>query len=155
MRVIKKNGQWALKGTLCAALAISLDGIGVGLTRFGFSQSPEINPIEANIYRILGALFIFMILSRFLEFNLKNNFKSLKLKERYLVIIGSVTGTFLSLWLYLSAIEYGHLASLSALTATGPFFASLFESIYHRTWPSKYWWCSVVFFLLGFFLLLK
>ena len=138
-----------------AMVGVTLDGVGVGLTRLGFEDSPMMQPLEANFYRTLGALTVLFFFAYIRPVNFFQKFKSLKMNQRTIVLIGAVSGTYVSLWLYLSAIQIGHLASISAIGVTSPFFAALIEHIYRREKPSKYLLIAGALFLAGFSILIR
>ncbi len=149
----KKAGQWEVKGVLFALIGVSLDAIGVGITRYGFEDSLVVDPIEANFYRAIGALCFFVIYNYFQPINLLSKFRPLSPKEKCMAVGASLSGTFLALWCWNTAIKWGHLASLSAIGATGPFLATLFECIYYKRWPNKYMIASTFFFVIGLYIL--
>ena len=151
----KKKGSWEIKGLLFALTGVLLDASGIGLTRYGFDLSPEVLPTEGNFYRCLGAIVAFILISRFKPIKVVENFKTLTKRQKYLVLVGSLGGTFLSLWLFLSAVRIGHLASVSAIGVTGPFLAALFETIFYKEKPSKYLIAAGASFACGFFILLS
>ena len=150
----KKEGEWGVEGLLMAFLGMLLDAGGLVLTRLAFDSQKALTAMEGNFYRCLGALLGFFLLSRIRPIKLWDNYKALSLKLKLYAIGGSLLGTFLSLALYLRAIQIGHLASLSGLAITGTLFAALFECLIERKWPSKYLLISLMFFLVGMNILL-
>lgn len=145
----RKNGLWDLKGMLFALTAVTLDSVGIIFTRKVFNQYPGMSPFESNTYRCLGALIAFLILSRFIPINLVSRFQALKTSSKVIVLIGCFMGTFLSLSFHLEAIKTSHLATLSALSITGPLFTAAVESLIERKPPSRYWFYAFPFFALG------
>ncbi len=149
----KANRSWGVKGLSFALIGIVLDSTGVIWTRLAFNDSPELIGIEANLYRGLGAVFGFVLISLVKPFGLISNFKALNINLKALLLIGCVLGTYTSLFLYLEALKVSHLASLSGITITSPLFASLLESIIDKKWPSKYLLLAFVFFAMGVLIL--
>ena len=132
------TGSWAVKGILFAFIGMTLDAIGLTLTRYSFDTDPLLTPNQSNIIRIFGAFFVYAILSlksrsaRFIP-----GFKSLERKDKVFVTLASTLGTFISLSLYLKAVQLGNLAAISGVSITGPIFSSVFECIHYRKMPSK------------------
>jgi len=150
----KKEGHWEIKGVIFALLGVSLDAIGIGITRFGFEDSVLVSPIEGNFYRAVGALCFFVIYNYFSPIKLVSNLRALSTKEKGTILGASLAGTFLSLWMWNTAVKYGHLATISAIGVTGPFLATIFECIYYKKLPNRYMLLATVFFILGLYILL-
>lgn len=147
----EKKWEWA--GPLLALGGVLLDCIGVLMTRYAFDSDPQLTVMEANFYRCLGACLGFVLISRFFPFRFRRRFFRMSKPARLLVLLGSFMGTFLSLWIYLTAIEIGHLAKIAAVVGAGPLFTALLESLVLRRVPSRYLWASLLLFILGFGLL--
>lgn len=164
----RQTQSWELRGLAMAVIGVSMDSIGVLLTRYAFDQSPHTQPLEGHFIRCLGALFAYAMVALFIHgrrriqgsedrtpvVGLISNFLRFDGRSRALLILGCFGGTFLSLCFYLTAIQIGHLASISAITITGPMFAALLESVVHRHRPSRYLLCAFALFIAGFTLLL-
>lgn len=150
----KKSGNWELRGLLFGFLGVFLDSLGILMTRAAFDHSPEMSPLQGNMFRAIGAVGLFIILKPVLgPYYLREHFHSLTRKARTLVIVASLAGTYLSLMLYLTAVKSGHLASISAVAITAPLFASLFECIRQKRWPTIYLLVGLSLFCIGFFIL--
>ncbi|MBX3040661.1 MAG: DMT family transporter [Bdellovibrionaceae bacterium] len=143
------DGHWEIKGLLFAFIGVLLDNVGVLLTRFSFDLAPDLNPLQANLFRIGGALGVFLVLSFFIPLQLFKNFASLPVKDRFLAVGASLIGTFVSLSLYLNALKYGHLAILSGVVLTGPLFSALIESLIQKKRPSNYQIIAFICLLAG------
>lgn len=146
----QQHGRWDIKGLLIGIVAISLDASGVLLTRWAFDQSTWIDPVEGNFFRCVGAGVGFFVLSFFRPLQLVPKWLGLPSKQRILILIASLSGTFLSLFLYLSAVREGQLAIVSGIAITGPLFAGIVECLTQRKWPSPYLVCSFILFTIGF-----
>lgn len=151
----KKSGKWEIAGLMFALVGMSLDAIGLTITRFAFDMNSNITGFEGNFYRCIGALFSYYLISLYKPFNFFAGFKELELKSRGLVLIGALFGTFLSLALYLEAIKTAHLASISAISVTSVIFTSLFESILDKKLPSKFLIIAFGFFACGMIFILN
>ncbi|MCB0349299.1 MAG: DMT family transporter [Bdellovibrionales bacterium] len=149
----KVTKTWGVKGLSFALVGVSLDTVGIVLTKFGFENN-NTHFFQANFVRSLGAFLGFVLLSYFIKINFVKTFKTLSIRDKKLVGFGSFAGTFLSLSIYMAAIQIGHLASLSAIAVTGPFTATMLESLIHRKSPSIYLIVAFLLFIVGFFLLL-
>ena len=145
----KNKGHWEIHGLMYACLAMVIDGVGIIITRLAFDMNELLTGFEGNFYRCIGALFAYMIISRYRPFDFRANFKSLSWNSRYMVTLGAIFGTFLSLAFYLEAIKTAHLATLSGIAITSVIFTSLFESILEKKLPSKYLLGAFVFFIIG------
>lgn len=151
----KTKGHWEIRGLSFALIGIFIDAGGILLTRYAFDHSPNIGSFEANFYRLGGALIAFIFMARFFRpIHLVTQFKAFEWRSRLLIILGCVMGTFLSLLLYLKAVQSGHLATISGIAITSPLFATLLECVLSKTWPSKYLWAALVSFVIGFMIVL-
>ncbi|OUR96858.1 EamA family transporter [Halobacteriovorax marinus] len=145
----KKKGHWDISSISIAFIGMSLDAIGVIITRYSFDHNPTLSAMEGNFHRCIGALSVFILLSIFKPFDFIAKWKTQKSFDKKMLIFGSLLGTFLSLALYLKAMQTAHLATLSGIAITGTIFSSLFESIIEKKWPSRYLLMAFVFFLCG------
>lgn len=145
------SGSWELKSFIFAFLGILFDNTGVILTREAYEYQQQLHSFQVNMIRCLGAISGFILLRPrgYLEF-FKSTF-SLDLKDKTLLIGSCVCGTFLSLSLYLAAVKYAHLGTLTAISITGPVWVSLVECLYHKRLPNFYLLSAFTFFLAGFY----
>lgn len=150
---LKKTGSWQVKGILIGLIAISLDACGVILVRYGFEMSPNLSALEVNFYRCVAAVFGFIALAQVRPIHLVDNFKKFKTKTKVAIIAASFSGTFLSLMLYLSAVQTGHLATISSISITSPLFAEITECIVEKRLPSKFLILAFILFASGFLIL--
>ncbi len=149
----KKKGHWELKGLSLAMAGVLLDAVGLFFSRYGF-ESTTFSPLEANFYRCVGAVGCFAIFNMYFPCRMWSRFRELDGHSRSLVLMASFFGTFLAIFLSLSAIQIGHLPSIAALSITTPLFAAMFEHIYERKWPSKIFLFAFAQFVVGFLLLI-
>ncbi|PIS10109.1 MAG: hypothetical protein COT73_11055, partial [Bdellovibrio sp. CG10_big_fil_rev_8_21_14_0_10_47_8] len=147
------HGHWEFWGLTFGFLGVLIDCLSVVITRAAFDSNPALGVLEANFYRCLGAAAGFLILSRFHRFHFGKRFRRMSFKSKFSAILASVLGTFLSLWLYLEAIDKGHLGNIATIVAAGPLFTSGFELIWKRQKPSKYFWASLALFSIALVLM--
>lgn len=150
----KDNGHFGTKGLLFAILGIFLDATGVVVTRYMFDDDLSLSPLLVNFYRTFGALVFFGLYQFFKPIDVISKFKSLSTVDKSGAIFGSFIGTFVSLSLFLAALQYAHLASLSGIAITGAIFSSILECIWLKKKPSKHLLLAFVFFLIGMWILL-
>ena len=151
----KNTGSWQWKGILFAFVGMSLDAVGLTLTRHAFDSDPGLTVTQSNVIRIFGAFIVYFILSfRLKKKNFFSGFKSLPKKDKIFVTLASTLGTFISLSLYLKAVQLGNLAAISGVSITGPVFSSIFECIHYNRLPSRYLVCALCLFSVGMFFVL-
>ncbi len=149
----QKNRSWNLKGLGYALLGVLLDAGGILLTRQGFESAPEYGASQAHFFRTLGAGVGFFLWMQIKPIGFFRSYLDLGKKQKVVLIIASLAGTFLSLLLYLGAIKYGDLAIVTAIAITGPLFATLLELVSERQLPSRLHLVALGLFAIGFSLL--
>ena len=149
----KLTGQWDLRSFLWAFTGIALDAIGVMLTRQAYELTPAMETMQVNLIRCAGAMIGFLIIRPKGLVQVVKDITVMKPREKFLVIIACVCGTFISLSLYLTALKYAHVASLTAVAITGPVWVSLLECIWEKKLPNRYLTTAFLFFILGFYLM--
>jgi drug/metabolite transporter (DMT)-like permease len=151
----KTKGHWDFIGLCLAILGVSMDGIGIILSRTAFEMTPNISPFYANWLRGLAACSVFAVWSLFnRELKILPQWKAQSRQDKLYIFLSAFAGTFLSLSFYLMAIKTGHLASISAIAGTAPLFASSIDFIRGRSKPNIYFWFGLCFFLIGFAILI-
>lgn len=150
----KQKGRWEIHGLIYACLGMFIDGVGIIITRLAFDMNSTITGFEGNFYRCIGAIFCYILISRFKRIDFVPKFTTLRTHSKLMVIIGAVFGTFLSLAFYLEAIKTAHLATVSGIAITSVIFSSLFEAIWEKKLPSIYLLISFVFFSCGMYFIL-
>lgn len=147
----KEKGHWDLKGIGFALLGVGLDAFGLILTKKSFELNPGMSVFLANAVRSGATVFGFFILGFVPIFKLQliPRFLSLDKKDQLLVLMASFLGTFMSLALYMRAIQIGHLATISAIAGTCPLFATLFEIYRGRKKMTKYLALALISFICG------
>ncbi len=148
-------GHWDLKNFSFAFLGIFFDALGVVLSRQAYEASPGMGSFQANGIRALGAAVAFFILKPSSIKKIYKDLKTLSVSNRNQVIGASFLGTFISLSLYLQALKTAHVASLTAISITGPIWVSIIEHIREKKVPNRYLWVAFSFFLVGFGLMSK
>lgn len=146
----RRERHWGLKGISLALLGMMFDAGGVLITRSMFDADASLSPLMTNFYRTNGALLYFFLFSLIKkDLFLFKPLKTLSKKGVFYVSLGSLFGTFISLSLYLKAMQTAHLASLSAVAITGTIFSALFECLWNKKLPSIYLVVAFISFLMG------
>ncbi len=148
------TGSWDVKSFMWAFTGIALDSLGVMLTRSAYELTPNLETFQVNVIRCVAALLGFFMISPKSFSVVTKDVLSLPRKEQALLISTSIFGCFVALTLYLAALKYAHVGTLTAIAITGPIWVSLLESLYYRKWPSKLQLAALAFFLTGFYLML-
>ena len=148
-----QTGQWDLRSFMWAFAGIVLDAIGVMLTRTAYELTPEMGAMQVNVIRCIGALIGFIMISARSFGPILTDFKAMKPREIYLLVVACICGTFISLALYLTALKHAHVASLTAVAITGPVWVSILECLWERKLPNRYLTVAFLFFLAGFYLM--
>ena len=150
----KMTGSWDYRSFMWAFLGITLDAIGVMLTRSAYEFDPSLETFQVNVIRCAGALFGFFLISPKSYLNVAKDLVQLRKREISLVVGAAICGCFISLALYLAALKYAHVGTLTAIAITGPVWVSILESLYHRRLPNIYLLGAFAFFLTGFYLMI-
>ncbi len=150
----KKKGNWGVTGISFAMLGMLLDATGVVITRHLFDSNSDLSPLLTNFYRTLGAVMLFLIIPFFKPIKFFKPLGTFSTLEKGGVFFGAFCGTFISLSLYLSAVQKANLASLSGVAITATIFSAVFECIWHRRFPSGYLIAAFISFALGMRILL-
>lgn len=150
----KSTGFWDLRSFVWAFLGITLDAIGVMLTREAYELTPELQTFQSNLVRAIGAIGGFLLMSPKSYITISKDIWNLRKRQITLLFGASFAGCFLSLTLYLAALKYAHVGTLTAIAITGPVWVSLLESLYHKKLPNRYLLGAFIFFLTGFYLMI-
>jgi drug/metabolite transporter (DMT)-like permease len=150
----REAGHWEIPGLVAALTGVAFDNCGVILSRWSFDQVPAMSAFQANFIRCSGALIFFAFYTWVHPVKLQAGWQKLNGRGRQLAFAAAGLGTFVSLFLYLTAVKIGHLASISALGVVGPIITSAMECVYYRRPPSKYLLTALALFLGGFSLLI-
>ncbi len=149
----KATGSWDVKSFVWAFLGITLDAIGVMLTREAYELNPVLETFQVNVIRCVGALVGFLMIGPKSYLTVTKDLLALRKREISLLIAASFCGCFLSLTLYLAALKFAHVGTLTAISITGPVWVSLLECLYHRRLPNFFLLGAFAFFLTGFYLM--
>lgn len=150
---IDKSKKWSVLPLLIAALAIFLDASGVILTRLAFERDPQLSSSLANAIRAFFCFSVFSVWSLRKPIKLTSNFSSLSFKKKSLIVASCFFGTFISLLMYLKAIKIGHIATISAIAATGPIWAAVFEFVFFKQKPTRQLYATFGMFAIGMYFL--
>jgi drug/metabolite transporter (DMT)-like permease len=149
----KEAGRWEWSGPFIALTGMLFDASGVLLTRYSFESTPGLSSGLANLIRCTGAVVGFIILLQLKPLHLRKRFGQFSVKDKRILLMACVAGTFLSLWLYLRAIDIGPLGPVSAIAGCVPIFSAIFECLYYKKWPSAYLLVGLGFFSVGLWML--
>lgn len=149
----RMTGNWDFNNFMWAFLGIALDAVGVMMTRSAYEMTPELETFQVNLIRCLGALTGFLLIRPKSYITVARDLWGLRKREITLLVGASIAGCFLSLALYLAALKYAHVGTLTAISITGPIWVAILESIYHRKLPNFYLLGAFAFFLAGFYLM--
>jgi drug/metabolite transporter (DMT)-like permease len=149
----KTTGSWDMKSFIWAFLGITLDALGVMLTRQAFEQNAGLETFQVNVIRCIGALFGFFLISPKSYLFVAKDLIGLRKREMSLLFGAAICGCFLSLTMYLAALKYAHVGTLTAIAITGPVWVSMLECLYHRRLPNMYLIIAFAFFMTGFYLM--
>jgi drug/metabolite transporter (DMT)-like permease len=147
------EGKWTGQGVVAALVAMSLDTTGIFMTRLAFEKSADTSSSHANFIRAGAAVLSYIVIARFRPLKWSEHWQSLTLGDRSIALLAPVFGTFLSLLLWLAALRYGHLASVTAVGAFGPLFSLFLESLLTKKLPTRHAVAALITALLGFALL--
>ena len=150
----KATGSFDLRSFVWAFLGISLDALGVMMTREAYELNSGLETFQVNVIRCIGALTGFFLISPKSYLNVTRDVLSLRKREITLLLGCSICGCFISLTLYLAALKYAHVGTLTAIAITGPVWVSLLECLYHRRLPNRYLLGAFAFFITGFYLMI-
>jgi drug/metabolite transporter (DMT)-like permease len=149
----KMTGTWDLKSFFWAFLGICLDAFGVMMTRTSYEMNPDLETFQVNVIRCIGAIIGFILIAPKSYPVVFKDVLNLSKRDLAMLVGASIAGTFLSLTLYLTALKYAHVGTLTAISITGPVWVAILESVYFRRLPSKYLVMAFCFFLTGFYLM--
>jgi drug/metabolite transporter (DMT)-like permease len=152
--VLERNrtlGKWDMKNFGLAFVGIGFDALGIVFSRQAYESSPDTGSFEANATRALGAVIAFNLLKPSSTNMIYGDLTRLKKNDRIQLIGACLLGTFVALTLFLKALKTAHIASLTAISITGPIWVSIIEHVRERRLPNRYLVIAFSFFLVGFF----
>lgn len=149
----KTTGSWDPKSFVWAFLGITLDAIGVMMTREAYELNSGLETFQVNVIRCIGALAGFFLISPKSYLTVATDVWNLRKREISLLVGSAICGCFISLTLYLAALKYAHVGTLTAIAITGPVWVSMLECLYHKRLPNFYLVGAFLFFLTGFYLM--
>ena len=150
----RSTGSWDMKSFMWAFLGITLDAFGVMLTRSAYEMEPGLETFQVNVMRCMGALLGFLLMSPKSYVTVFKDVTSLRKREQSLLVASAIFGCFVSLTLYLAALKYAHVGTLTSIAITGPIWVSLLECIYHKRAPNLFLLGAFGFFITGFYLMI-
>ena len=151
----RSTGTWDLKSFMWAFAGITLDAVGVMLTRSAYELEVGLETFQVNTIRCVGAIAGFILISPKGYLQVFKDVVVLRKREQFLLIGSSICGCFLSLTLYLAALKYAHVGTLTSIAITGPVWVSMLECVYYKRWPNRFLLGAFFFFLTGFYLMVS
>lgn len=142
--------QWTTAAL--AFVGISLDSFGVVMSKMAFEAAPELTSGQANVVRIAIAIPVLALLTKGAGRPL--SLTGITKRQITLLFIGSAIGTFLALLLYLYAISKEQAAVIAGLGSLAPLYASTYEHIRDKIFPSKFFFLAVASMITGVILIL-
>ncbi len=149
----QSTGSWDFKSFTWAFIGISLDAVGVMLTRSAYEADPSLETFQVNVIRCVGALVGFLLIGPKSYLIVAKDVMGLKKRDQSLLFGSAITGCFLSLTMYLAALKYAHVGTLTSIAITGPVWVSMLECVYYKRWPNFYLLAAFSCFLTGFYLM--
>lgn len=138
-------------GFVFAFLGVLVDSFGVLLTRHSFDSWPDTHPVYANAVRAVGGILFFLIFqTKSFWTTWRVHFVDLSRPQRKLVLLTSITGTFCSLSLWLTAIKYGDVATLTGVSGLNPIINSIYQLVVLKIKPRPGFFLALGFFSIGF-----
>ncbi len=144
--------KFTLKLALIALVGISLDGIGLVLSKMSFERSSQLDTVSANAIRIFAALIFLNVYSAFKKFPL--GVEGIEKRDLRILIFSTLLGNCMGLLLFMHAISLGSPAIVSALGGTSPVLASIYEHAKARVYPSLWFILSLLCMGMGIFLII-
>ncbi len=148
----RNTGHWDYKSFMWAFFGICFDAGGIMLTRYAYENTPDMGSFQTNAIRAFGALVGFLLLRPKSYGVLLDDLRKMPRTTLFAVVGACLIGTFLSLALYLRALKFAHLATLSAVTITSPILIASIDCIRAKKWPNKYLSTALALFVCGVFL---
>jgi drug/metabolite transporter (DMT)-like permease len=150
----RSEGHWEWQGIAFAFVGVTLDNVGIVLSRQAFDLSPGTTAFTANAIRCVGSVIPLLLWGFLRKERVFFRLVELRWPDRSLVVFSSFMGSFLSLSCWLTALKIGHIGGLAGVGSFNPIAASLWEWALLRKRPSAYLLVALTLFLSGFFLLL-
>jgi drug/metabolite transporter (DMT)-like permease len=145
----KNQGRRQWGGVIFALVGVLLDGVGLILTKQGF-EFTGYSSVLANTIRNFGAILFLSIVCLMSRVSVWKVFFRFDRREQFKLGSLCLLGTYISLLFYLGALKYLPLSTVTAISVTGPLFATLFECIVEKKYPTRSLWFCLGIFLLAF-----
>ncbi len=150
----KKSGHWEWRGIVFAILGVTLDNVGVVMSRKGLDLSPDTNAITANLIRSFAGMIPLLLAAAVMKEKVWARFRALTVKDKFTATAAAFCGTYMSLTLWITALKIGHIGSLAGVGSFNPVAASIWEWILGKKRPTVYLIAALILFFSGFALLL-
>lgn len=141
------------KYAFVALIGFTLDATGIVISKQAFELSPELSSSTANTYRILVAVILLAAVN--LSQGIPLSTKDLGRKTIGLLLISSLTGTFLALLLWMQAIKNGDPTVIAALGSLTPVYSAIYDYSIRKIWPSRYFFIALLCMGIGAAILIR
>jgi drug/metabolite transporter (DMT)-like permease len=126
---------------LAVTFGISLESLGVVMSKQAFELAPTLDSFSANFFRISISLVFLTVFLKYKKVSLNPN--DITRRDLKLTIFSSFIGTFLALYFYLHALSQGDAPVISALSNLSPLYASIFDHLLEKRWPTKWFLLAI------------
>jgi drug/metabolite transporter (DMT)-like permease len=145
--------KFTKKLVFIALIGITLDGMGLILSKMSFERSTELDTVSANAIRIFAALVFLNIYGVFKKQPL--GIQGIDKRDLKILTFSTLLGNCMGLLLFMHAISLGNPAIISALGGTSPVLASIYEHAKARVYPSAWFILSLLSMGGGIYLILN
>ena len=148
----KQKLPFSWHAVLLCFTGMLFDSFGVVLSKMSFTAIPELTSVHANVIRIgVSVPVLFLInAARKKHFGISD----LPKQQRSLIILGSFFGTYLALMCYLYAISHVEAAVITGLASITPLYASAYEHVRDKIFPSLAFFIALSCMFCGVYLLM-
>lgn len=134
---------------LAVIFGISLESLGVVMSKHAFILAPTLDAFSANFFRISISLVFLTVLMKVKKVSVNPN--DITRRDLKLTILSSFLGTFLALYFYLHALSQGEAPVISALSNLAPIYASIFDHILEKRMPTKWFLLAIASMCCGLY----
>lgn len=130
-------------------IGICLDDLGLVLSKQAFNLEPRLDAFSANFFRISAAV-VFLSVFVWLK-KVPVDPRGITRRDLKLTVLSSFLGTFLALYFFLNALSKGSATVMAALTNLSPIYAAVFEHVYERRLPTKWFMLAIASMFAGLY----
>ncbi len=149
----KRYGSGSILIFIIAIFGLNIEALGTVFIKKAFMTAPTMDPMAANLYRVLPAIILLLIYNYFRRIPVGT--KGLSTKTKATVLSAVFFAGFIGFYLYLYAISHSdNPAVIAALANTAPIFSSIYEHWRNKKLPNKYFIGSILSMIAGLILIL-